>query len=159
MPSRPAKTEMQVEFLLEEASAEAALRQLLPRLLPGCFCRYRVFEGCRDLLTQLPRLLPAYQRRMQQPGQENLRLVVLLDADNVGPRRLQVLEDHATTARLLTYATTPAGQPFQILNCLAVQELEAWFLGDPAAIQAAYPRVHPHHFKGLPADPDTISDA
>ena len=46
-----------------------------------------------------------------------------------------------------------------MLTRLAVTELEAWFLGDREAIQAAYPRVHAHHFKGLQRDPDTIRDA
>lgn len=150
---------MQVEVLVEEESAAAALRHLLPRLLPGRQYRLRVFEGCRDLLEQLPRLLPAYQRRMQQPGQEGLRVVVLLDADGVGEKRLATLEGYAADAGLRTWQPEAILKPFQLLNCLAIQELEAWFLGDPAAVQAAYPRVHPHHFKGLSANPDDIADA
>jgi len=150
---------MQVDFLLEEESAAAALRQLLPRLLPGHTWRLRVFEGCRDLLDQLPQLAQGYRRRMQQPGQQDLRIVVVLDADGIGSRRLQQLESCAAAASLVTWQSAGPGAPFQVLNCLAVQELEAWFLGDPAAIQAAYPRVHPKHFKGLPPDPDTIADA
>jgi len=83
---------MQIDFLLEEESAVAALRILVTRLLPGCVCWLKPFEGCHDLLGQLPQLLPAYRRRMAQVGQENLRLVVLLDADTIGPRRLAQLE-------------------------------------------------------------------
>ncbi len=37
---------------------------------------------------------------------------------------------------------------------MAVQELEAWWLGDRTAIMAAYPGVRPAHFKGLARDPD-----
>lgn len=31
--------------------------------------------------------------------------------------------------------------PFQVLNRLAIEELEAWFFGDVAALHSAYPRV------------------
>ncbi|RZK24106.1 MAG: DUF4276 family protein [Hymenobacter sp.] len=147
---------MQIDFLLEEESAVAALRVLLPRLLPGCECRLKPFEGCHDLLGQLPQLLPAYRQRMAQAGQENLRLVVLLDADTIGPRRLADLERHAAAAGLLTYAAAPAGGQFQVLNCLTVQELEAWFLGDEAALRVAYPALKPAHFTRVGANPDIL---
>jgi hypothetical protein len=49
-----------------------------------------------------------------------------------------------------------AGAPFEVLNRLAVQELEAWLLGDRAAIQAAYPRIHAPHFKGMERNPDAL---
>ncbi|MBT9393264.1 DUF4276 family protein [Hymenobacter sp. NST-14] len=151
---------MRVEFLLEEESAEAALKILVPKLLPAQYvARFRVFEGCADLLHQLPDLLRGYRRRISQPGQQDLRIVVLLDADGIAARRLAEMEASAATAGLLSYAQAPAGQVFYVLNALAVQELEAWFLGDRQAIQTAYPRVHAHHFSGLPADPDTIPDA
>lgn len=35
----------------------------------------------------------------------------------------------------------PQGQVFQVVNRIAVEELEAWFFGDWSALQAAYPRV------------------
>lgn len=147
---------MEIDFLLEEESAAAALRVLLPRLLPGCVCRLKPFEGCHDLLGQLPRLLPAYRRRMAQAGQENLRLVVLLDADTIGPRRLAQLEQQAAAAGLLSYAAAPAGAPFQVLNCLTVEELEAWFLGDEVAVRAAYPALKPTHFSRVGSNPDVL---
>lgn len=147
---------MEIDFLLEEESAVAALQVLLPRLLPGCVCRLKPFEGCQDLLSQLPRLLPAYRRRMAQAGQENLRLVVLLDADSIAARRLADLERHAAAAGLLTYAASLGGEPFQLLNCLTVQELEAWFLGDSVAVQAAYPALKDAHFSRVGANPDAL---
>lgn len=148
---------MQVDFLLEEESAAAALRLLLPRLLPHCVWRIKTFEGCRDLLGQLPQLLPAYRRRMAQVGQEDLRLVVLLDADGIGSRRLAELESYAVAAGLSTFAAVPAGAPFSVLNCLTVQELEAWFLGDSIAVQAAYPALKTAYFSRVGANPDALS--
>jgi len=148
---------MQIDFLLEELSSKKALELLLPRLLPAeCSFKLRPFEGCHDLLKQLPQILAVYRRRMAQAGQENLRLVVLLDADTIGPRRLAQLEQHAAAAGLLTYAATPAGVPFQVLNCLTVEELEAWFLGDEVAVCAAYPALKAAYFGRVGANPDVL---
>ncbi|GAA3986338.1 DUF4276 family protein [Hymenobacter antarcticus] len=145
---------MQIEFLVEEPSARAALEVLLPRLLPGQTCRIRDFDGWQDLLGSLPALLRGYHKRIAQHGQADLRVVVLLDGDGIGPRRKADLEAHAARAGLLTKSTAGPGQVFQVLNRVAVQELEAWWLGDRAAIMAAYPGVRPHHFKGTPPNPD-----
>ena len=151
---------MRIEFLLEEESAEAALKILVPKLVPAHYVsRFRVFEGCHDLLKQLTDLLKGYRRRLAQPGQHNLRIVVLLDADGMATSRLAAMEAAAAAAGLLTYARATTGQTFHVVNALAVQELEAWFLGDRNAIQAAYPRVKPPHFSGLPTNPDMIPDA
>ena len=148
---------MRVDFLVEDISAKAALDVLLPRLLPaGCQCRVRAFEGWRDLLADLPPLLRGYHRRMLREGETDLRVVVLLDGDGICARRKASLEEKAAEAGLLTKTTAGPGQPFHVLNRVAVQELEAWWLGDRAAIMAAYPSLKPAHFKGVARDPDQL---
>ena len=145
---------MQIEFLVEEISAKAALDQLLPRLLPGHSCRVRVFEGWQDLLGQLKAVLQGYHRRIFREGQTQLRVVVLLDGDGICERRKAALEAKAAEASLLTKTTAGPGQVFHVLNRIAVQELEAWWLGDREAIISAYPGVKPAHFKGIGRDTD-----
>lgn len=148
---------MHVELLLEEPSAKAALDILLPGLLPeGSTFECLPHRGKTDLLARLPGRLRTYARRL--PNEPHLRIVILMDADTNCRACKQTLERLVAAAGLLTKTSVAAGQPFRVLTRLAVTELEAWFLGDPAAVQAAYPRVHPNHFKGLPADPDTIPD-
>ena len=146
---------MQIEFLVEEISAKAALDQLLPRLLPGHSCRVRVFEGWQDLLGQLKAVLQGYHRRIFREGETGLRVVVLLDGDGICARRKAALEAKAAEAGLLTKTAAGTGQVFYVLNRVAVQELEAWWLGDRAAIIAAYPGVKLTHFKGT----DRTADA
>jgi len=147
---------MHIEFLLEEQSAEAALNLLLPKLLPAGATWYCYpHRGKDDLLQRLPGRLKTYARQL--PHQSDLRVVILMDADTDCRRAKAELEKVVAEAGLLTKATA-AGRPFRILTRLAVQELEAWFLGDRAAIQAAYPRVRPQHFSGLSQNPDTIAD-
>jgi hypothetical protein len=145
---------MQIEFLVEEISAKAALDQLLPRLLPEHSCRVRVFEGWQDLLGQLKMVLQGYHRRIFREGQTDLRVVVLLDGDGICERRKTAMEAKAAEVGLLTKTTAGAGQLFHVLNRVSVQELEAWWLGDREAIMAAYPGVKLAHFKGTDRNPD-----
>lgn len=148
---------MHIEFLLEEESAKAALDILLPKLLPaGVTWRCYPHRGKADLFQRLPGRLKTYAR--QFPHQSDLRVVILMDADTDCRRRKAELEKIIAAAGLLTKATADTGQAFRILTRLAIQELEAWLLGDRIAIQAAYPRVRPQHFSGLPHNPDTIAD-
>ncbi|MBF9221945.1 DUF4276 family protein [Hymenobacter ruricola] len=148
---------MHVEFLLEEPSAEAALHQLLPRLLPpGDTWRCVPHRGKDALLLRLPSLLKTYASRI--PHEPELRVVILMDADSDCRKVKKKLEDLVGAAHLLTKTTAGPNQPFRVLTRLAVAELEAWFLGDRQAIQTAYSRVRSHHFKGLNRDPDAIVD-
>ncbi len=146
---------MRVDFLVEEPSAKAALELLLPRLLPaGCDFRVRAFEGWQDLMSDLGAVLKGYHRRILREGETDLRVVVLLDGDGICARRKADLEAKAAAAGLLTKTTAGPDQVFHVLNRVAVQELEAWWLGDRDAIMAAYAGVKPHHFKGLDRNPD-----
>ena len=148
---------MHVEFLLEEPSAEAALNQLLPRLLRAeDTWRCVSHRGKAALLGRLPALLKSYVGRMLH--EPDLRVVVLMDADADCRKGKKELEDLVAAARLLSKTTAPAGQPFRVLTRLAVSELEAWFLGDREAISAAYPRIHANHFKSTYRDPDALPD-
>jgi hypothetical protein len=51
------------------------------------------------------------------------------------------LENIAAEAGLRTKTAAGRGQRFQVVNRIAVEELESWFFGDWSAVQAAYPRV------------------
>ena len=130
---------MHIEFLIEEPSAEAALDHLLPRMLPAeVTYKLIVFQGKQDLLVNLPGRLRGYAVWMPQ----DWRIVVLIDEDREDCRLLkQRLEDAALTAGLRTKTRSPDGQTFQVLNRIAIEELEAWFLGDTEAIHQAYPAI------------------
>ena len=151
---------MDVEFLLEEESARAALAALLPALFApaGATFRLRVFRGKQTLLKELPQRLRGY--REQLPLRPNLRIVILTDRDHDECRALkQQLEDIVRTAGFPTKTHPAAGGRYHVVTRIACEELEAWLLGDQAAVSRAYPRVKPHHFKAAfthTTDPDAI---
>ena len=129
---------MHLEVLVEERSAEAALRQILPRIAPAVSFEIRIFGGKPDLLVQLPKRLRAYHKWIP----EDLRVVVLVDADSDDCGELKAsLERVAKDADFTTKASPCGGGRFEVVNRIAIEELEAWFFGDVEALVTAYPRV------------------
>jgi hypothetical protein len=50
------------------------------------------------------------------------------------------LEETAASARLRTRSRAGA-RPWLLVNRIVIEELEAWYFGDWAAVHSAYPRV------------------
>ena len=124
--------------LVEEPSMELALEQLLPRMLAGADFQIIRFQCKDDLLKNLPDRLRGYSQWLPA----NWAILVLVDRDDDDCRVLkQAMEKMAADSRLLSKTLAGHGQPFQVANRIAVEELEAWFFGDWTAVQTAYPRV------------------
>ena len=69
---------LHLEFLVEEASLESALTQLLPKILPSnVTSRIHAFRGKPDLLAKLPDRLKGYQAWLPPEW----KIVVLIDKD------------------------------------------------------------------------------
>lgn len=146
---------MHFELLVEEPSAEAALNELLPRLIGvGASFRIHPHQGKKDLLESLPGKLRGYSRWLPT----NWRVVVLIDLDSGDCKKVKAnLERLASQAKLTTKSTATARTAPQVLNRIAIEELEAWFFGDVEALRAAYPRVPPTlAAKRAFRDPDKI---
>ncbi|WP_325948892.1 DUF4276 family protein [Pseudomonas putida] len=137
---------MHIEILVEDASGKKLLEAVLPKLL-GAYgephtwnmhaykgvgripsnLKGRADPAKRILLDQLPRLLQGYGKT---PGID--AVVVVLDSD----RRNCV--DFLAELKALVAGCNPA--PNTMFR-LAIEEVEAWYLGDQQALQAAYPRA------------------
>ncbi len=147
---------MHVEFLVEEPSAEAALAELLPRVMGGrASWRIHVHQGKSSLLAKLSGRLKGYAHWLP----DDWYIVVLIDEDRQDCHELKRrMEDAAMTAGLRTRGTRHDTERIQVVNRIAVEELEAWFFGDVPALCAAYPGVPVtlEHKRGL-RDPDAIS--
>ena len=130
---------MHIEVLVEESSAEAALQNLLPKILSNVATfNIHPHQGKPDLLRKLPALLRGYRNWLP----EDWHIVILVDADDDDCLELKAqLEQIAQDAGLVTKSVSSAGQQFQVLNRLAMRELEAWFFWDIEALNAAYPRI------------------
>lgn len=137
---------MHIEVLVEDASGAKLLTALLPKLIgeqgdPHTW-RIHAYKGVgrlpknldkntdaakRILLNQLPRLLCGYG---QTPGVD--AVLVVLDNDRHDCAKF------LTELKALLGACNPAPKT---LFRLAIEEIEAWYLGDRQAILAAYPRA------------------
>ena len=149
-------TTLYLEILVEEYSAEVALGNLLPKILPAKVeFQIHTFQGKKDLLKKLPQRLKGYRAWLP----EDWRILVLCDRDDDNCQTLkEQLEQCAILSGFTTKSSTSDQQPFTLLNRLAIEELEAWFLGDALAIEQAYPRVSANFAtQKRYRDPDAIS--
>jgi hypothetical protein len=137
---------MHIEILVEDASGAKLLEAVLPKLLGeqgGCHSwRVHPYQGIgriptnlyaggdpakRILLDQLPRLLRGYGKT---PGID--AVVVVLDSD-----RRTCVDFLSELKALLARCDSAPNTMFR----LAIEEVEAWYLGDRQALRAAYPRA------------------
>ena len=112
-------------FLLEEPSMKLLLEGLLPRLMPGWVAGRHFLcvphQGKSDLDRSIPRKLSAWKIRGD-------RFVIVRDNDGA---------DCEAVLKRITGLCAAAGRPDTLVR-LACQELEAWYLGDLAAVAAAF---------------------
>ncbi len=130
---------MHIEFFVEELSAEAALQNLVPKIL-GFDVSFSIHphQGKPDLRKKLPGRLAGYKHWLP----DDWRIVVLMDEDRADCRDLKnQLEEISHNASFITKSSASEGRQFQVLNRLAIEELEAWFFGDVPALTRAYPRI------------------
>ena len=129
---------MHIEFLIEEASAEIVLNEIIPRIM-GDNTTFKIhdFRGKSNLIKNLLNRMKGYSNIIKH--QEDLRIVILIDKDSQNCQELkQKLEEIAIESGLTIPSTS---NNFQVLNRIVVEELEAWFFGDINALREAYPKV------------------
>ena len=127
-----------IVFIVEEPSIEAFLTGLLPRML-GAHVTFsiRAHQGKKDLLAKLGQRLKGYARWLP----DGTRLVVVADRDDQNCLVLkQQMEALAADAGLRT-RTTCGALPWQVVNRIAVEELEAWYFGEWQGVRKAFPRL------------------
>ncbi len=137
---------MHFEILVEDKSGEEMLNILLPMII-GEQYSYKIhsYKGIghipknlksgvdankRKLLNQLPRLLRGYGNTYANyPSNFQAVLVVICDLDN----------ECLKTFRQELFSVLNASKPKpETRFCIAIEEGEAWLLGDIAAIKKAY---------------------
>lgn len=132
---------MHFEFLIEDQSSEKAMDILAPMILGhGTTYRTHSYKGIghipkgikpgtdatkRMLLNRLPKLLRGYGRAPNSGV-----IVVICDLDT---------KDKAVFLAELNDVLDTCDKKPQTLFCLAIEEFEAWYLGDIEAVLRAYP--------------------
>jgi len=140
---------MHFEILVEDISGKTALEIIVPKIISAeDTFNIHYYKGIghipkglksaseankRILLDQLPRLIQGYGNKLSKytPDYPAV-LIVICDLDN---RCLSTFR-----RELLDIVDKCNPQP-KTQFCIAIEEGEAWYLGDLAAVKAAYPRA------------------
>lgn len=97
----------------------------------------RCYRGKSDLLRKLPARLNGYSHWIP----DNYRIIVLIDRDDDDCRALKAnLENIASSNGLITRTEAQDGI-WNVVNRIAIEELESWYFGDWDAVCVSYPRV------------------
>lgn len=128
-----------LHVLVEEPSMEVALQALLPRMLrQGIRAELRQFQCKDELLKRLPQRLAAYAQWLP----DTAAVLVVVDRDDDDCIALKArLDGMAREAGLAMRGDAARGGRFQVINRIAIEELEAWFFGDWPAVCEAYPKM------------------
>ncbi len=137
------------EILVEDLSGKTALDLLVPKILGGGHTfrvhSYkgigRIPKGMKDavdpsrriLLANLPKLLKGYGRTLRgYPPDNGQAVVVVCDLDDRNPQKF------LGELNAILNACNPKPEA---RFCFAIEEGEAWFLGDLPAVRLAYPNA------------------
>lgn len=134
-------------FMTEEPSMGQVLRHLLPLLQPD----FREHEHWVIINHQgKADLERSYPNKLQRWNEAGVKFVILRDNDG---------SDCVALKRRLV-EKVPARAPEYLVR-IVCQELESWFLGDMAAVAAAYPAAgrHPQFSSLSKRDPDILANA
>lgn len=150
---------MHFEFLIEDKSGEEMLKILVPRMIDTQIHTFKIhsYKGIgaipknmkttqdaakRSLLNQLPKLLSGYGKSFQY-DLENNAVILVCDLDN--KNKEQFLKE--LNAVLESCEIQP-----KTSFCIAIEECEAWFLGDLSAVKKAYPKAKEQILKNYKND-------
>ncbi|OQC13978.1 MAG: hypothetical protein BWX73_02022 [Lentisphaerae bacterium ADurb.Bin082] len=143
-----------IEFLVEEPSMEAALEELLPRLLGETTFAIHCYQCKNGLLTHLPQRLRGYAAWLPQ----DWRIIVVVDRDDDDCLELKHKLDSIVATSGMRNKSTPLVESWQVASRLVIEELEAWYFGDWTAVCAAYPCVTANiPLQARYRDPDAIA--
>lgn len=141
---------MHFEVLIEDQSGKAALEILIPKIIDCNQHTFtiRAYKGIgrippklkpnldpkkRILLDQLPRLIQGYgQTFASYPATYPAVLLIICDLDD------RCLHQFRQELIACLEHSTPRPETY---FCLAIEEGEAWYLGDLTAIKTAYPEA------------------
>jgi hypothetical protein len=139
---------MHFEILVEDISGKTALEILIPKIISAedtfKICSYKGIghkvpkdlkstsdAKKRILLDRLPKIVQGWGKTLSDPDYSFV-LIVICDLDN---RCL------STFRRELLDLVDKCNPKPKTQFCIAIEEGEAWYLGDLAAVKAAYPRA------------------
>lgn len=131
-------------FMVEEKAMLVTLNVILPKILPPNFAFQIIkHEGKSDLKKSIPRKLRAW-------NEPCVSFVVLRDNDNA------VCEEIKNKIQGIC---EKAGRPDTLIR-IVCQTLESWFLGDMAALAAAFnqPKIAAYNAKAMFRDPDGLGN-
>ncbi|GAB4217422.1 MAG: DUF4276 family protein [Synechococcales cyanobacterium] len=138
---------MHFEILIEDKSGEAALEILVPKIIEHHTCNVHGYKGLghipkglksnsdpkkRIMLDRLPGLIKGYGNTFSAYPNYSFALIIVCDLDD---RCLKVFREELFSCLDKCNPKPPT------YFCVAIEEVEAWYLGDLEAVKKAHPNA------------------
>jgi hypothetical protein len=147
---------MHLIFFTEEQSAEAALLNIIPKIVDVNEHTFQIIthNGRNDLIKKLPAKLKAFL----EANNPDEKYIILVDRDSHNCHDIKrELENISTGLNLATKTHPNSDGTFSVVNRIAIEELESWFIGDQQAVETAFPGIRTQFFsEPRNRDPDAI---
>jgi hypothetical protein len=147
---------MHLIFFTEEQSAEAALYNIIPKIIDTNEHSYQILthNGRNDLIKKLPSKLKA----LLETNQPDEKYIILVDRDSNDCKVIKnQLEEIAMDLGIGTKTSPKLDGTFKVVNRIVIEELESWFIGDQQAVETAFPGINSNFFSQPKfKDPDAI---
>ena len=139
---------MHFQFLIEDMSGGILIKHVMEKLMQqhaDITYDYKTFRGIggfqkkwsptqaktQKLLNNLPTLLRGYDKSLNVPGYD-AALIIVLDNDRNDPQQFREKLEEIAEAQMIS---------IDHVFCIAIEEMEAWLLGDRPALIHAYPNA------------------
>jgi hypothetical protein len=140
-------------FLVEDISTRYFLEGFLQNHYNDKFVYHIInFQGKQDMLGRLGSYLKGYSSW----ADDTFRYIILIDRDaddcmELKSRLEYIVSNHGFISRRASNVN------YKVITWIAIEELEAWYIGDFAALRSAFPRIPDRSQRAKYRNPDSIS--
>ena len=122
-----------LDFVVEDESTKAFLDAWLERYLRGrATFKVQHYQGKKHLLGKLRSRLSGCCKWLSP----SYRIIVIIDCDE--EKCEDVKAEMEGKCSSVNVTTRRSGDSWQVATCIAIKELEAWYLGNWSAVRSAY---------------------
>ena len=122
-----------LDFVVEDESTKAFLDAWLKRyLLERATFNVKHYKGREHLLGKLRSRLDGCSNWLSSSH----RIIVIIDCDEKACKDVKM--EMEEKCNCVNVTTRKSGDSWQVATCIAIKELEAWYLGNWSAVRSAY---------------------
>lgn len=148
-----------IAIFLEEESAQTVIDRLSTEIFREGNTRLEFYKiAIKPFTRKMTQTLKARLRAFQGMIEDGHRvgIIILIDQDEENCEKLKKKLETIVQDSGLKTKSNARGQRFNVVNRIAVKELESWYFGDWQALMEAYPRLKCNTLQRISRAPEMV---